>query len=71
MSSAPRHTMQVRALRSFVSPLASAAPGDVFAVPPETAVEWIRAGLVEPVRPVVEEAVRQSHEVAVTRKRAR
>ncbi len=60
--------MKVRALVSFASPVATAVPGDVFAVSEAQAVEWIRAGLVERVVPEVETATRNVPEMAVTRK---
>jgi hypothetical protein len=60
--------MKVRAITSFVSPLASAVPGEVFDVPGPVAEEWLRAGLVERESPEVEVAVRAAAEQAVTRK---
>lgn len=59
--------MLVRAIQSFVSPRGSAAAGEQLDLPPDQAVAWIRAGLVERVE-MVETATRRTPEVAVTRR---
>lgn len=62
--------MKVRALVSFVSPVASPSAGEVIDVPEPQAAAWIKARLVEVVRAVpVETALAPTPaEKAVTRR---
>lgn len=60
--------MRVRALVSFASPIICPAAGEVFDIPKEQALDWIKAGLVQPVEPEVEEATLPAPERAISRK---
>jgi hypothetical protein len=66
--------MRVRALKSFVSPVASAGEGEILDVPDAVVPAWIAQGLVAPAElrtDVVETATRAAPETAVTRRLGR
>jgi hypothetical protein len=57
--------MKVRAVKSFAGPLGSYSEGQVFELPPN--VDWLTAGLVEPVDGPIEFATIETPEKAVRR----